>query len=100
MPQINIEIRHELPQNEVLTRIKKLLPQLKQQHADRFSNLKENWAGYTCKFSFTAKGFNVSGALAVNRTSIEVEGELPLPARLFKGKIEQIIREKAEELLR
>ena len=100
MPKIELNIPHELSQSEALTRIQNFLPQLKEQHSDKIKDLEESWNGNTGEFKFTLSVFKVSGALQVYDNFVLITGELPFAALLFKGQIENIIREKAMELLR
>ena len=99
MPKIEINIPHELSQAEALTRIQNFLPELKAQHSDRIKDLEEKWNGNTGEFKFKVSGFKVSGTLQVGEDSVLINGELPFAALLFKGQIENSIREKAMELL-
>jgi hypothetical protein len=99
MAKLNMSIPHHLSQDEALNRIKRLLGQVKQQYADRVTDLRESWEGNVGTFSFSAMGFSVSGTLNVTPSDVELNGNLPFAAGLFKGKIEQTIRERAEELL-
>ena len=63
------------------------------------SDLKEEWQGNRCTFSFKAKGFSTSGTLTVTSTQAELRGSLPFAALPFKGRIESEIRQRAEQLL-
>jgi hypothetical protein len=45
-------------------------------------------------------GFDISGTLTVNENSVGLDAELPFAASLFKGKIRELIEEKAGELLK
>ena len=87
-----------LTQEEALTRIQSLLGDLKQQQGDQISDLKEEWQGNRCTFSFKAKGFSTSGTLTVTSTQAELRGSLPFAA-LPLGRIESEIRQRAEQLL-
>lgn len=99
MAKLNINIPHDLPKEEALQRIKKLLTDLKQQKKDMVSNVKENWEDDKGSFSFTTKGFDLSGNIQVNNSNVEINSNLPFALSLFKGKISSIITEKANELL-
>ena len=99
MPKITVTEPHRLPKDEALKRIKGLLGQVKAQYADQISNLQEQWDGYSGTFSFAAMGFSVSGTLTVTDQDATVKGDLPLLAGMFKGRIEQTIRERARQLL-
>ena len=99
MGKLNMTFPHHLSQDEALKRAHGLLDQVKNQFADQVSNLREEWAGNTCQFSFSVKGFSVSGTLTVKPSEVELSGDLPWAAALFKGKIESVLRERAETLL-
>lgn len=99
MPKLSVVVPHHLPQEEALGRIQGLLNDLKRQHADRFTDLEERWSGNDGRFSVKAMGFNVSGALSVQPSQVEITGDLPFAATPFKGRIEQAIRERTERLL-
>ena len=99
MADLNISIPHELPKQEALARIKKLLVNLKQEQAQFISNVKEDWEGETGKFQFSAKGFDLSGLIQVNDNSVDIDAELPFALSFFKGMIKNVIQERAETLL-
>jgi hypothetical protein len=99
MPKLNMKVSHRLSQDEALERIKGLLGQVKQQFADKVSDLRESWNGSNGEFSFKAMGLAVSGTLVVRGAEVELNGNLPLAAYPFKGKIESTIRERATALL-
>lgn len=99
MAKLNMAVSHRLRQDEAITRVRTLLGEVKNEFADRITDLHEEWNGNTGKFSFSAMGFSVSGTLTVKPSEVELSGNLPLAASLFKGKIESAIRERAETLL-
>ena len=99
MPSLDISIPHELSQEEALTRIKRLLSEAKRDHGDKIDKLEENWEGNTGTFSFSAKGYDISGNLVVQPNSIELTSTVPFAVSLFKGMITSMITQKAKELL-
>ncbi|MCX6813160.1 MAG: polyhydroxyalkanoic acid system family protein [Candidatus Azambacteria bacterium] len=99
MAKLNMAVSHRLTQDEAVTRVKTLLGEVKNQFADKISDLREEWNGNTGKFSFSAMGFSVSGTLTVKSSEVELSGTLPFAASFFKGKIESTIRERAQALL-
>ena len=90
---------HKLPKTEALERIKRLLGEVKTQYAEKISGLSETWNGDNGSFAFKAMGFNVSGTLVVTDKNVTVTGDLPFPASMFSDQIEEVIRERATELL-
>ena len=100
MPSLEMTINHNLPQEEALKRIKTLLTDTVRDHSDKIQNLQESWAGNEGAFSFRAMGYDISGKLLVNPTTVELKGTIPFAVSLFKGKITSLINEKAEALLK
>jgi len=61
----------------------------------KIDNLEEQWDGNVGTFSFTAKGYDISGTLTVEDSTIELNGKIPFAVSLFKGAITRAIDEKA-----
>ncbi len=99
MAKLNMVVSHRLMQDEAVKRVKTLLSEVKNQFADKISDLHEEWNGNTGIFSFSAMGFSVSGTLTVKSSEVELSGNLPFAASFFKGKIESTIKERAQTLL-
>jgi len=99
MPKMDMAVQHGLEKEEALERIKGLLVQLKREKGDMIEDLREEWAGDHCRFSFTVMGSPVSGIFENGDKEVRISADLPFTAALFKGKIEAVIREKARELL-
>jgi hypothetical protein len=99
MANLDIAIPHNLPQQEALTRIQGLLGQLRKEQAGTISDVNETWNGNEGDFSFSAKGFDLSGKITVEENKVSINSQLPFALSFFKGKISQVIREKAGELL-
>ena len=99
MPKLRMEVSHTLSQEEALKRIKGLLGEVKIQFADKVTDLNERWSGNEGTFSFSAMGFATSGTLLVSERKVVLEGSLPFAAALFKGRIEEAIRNRARTLL-
>jgi hypothetical protein len=99
MPSLDLTIPHKLTQEEALKRIKRLLTEAKRDHSDKIDKLEEHWEGNKGTFSFSAKGYDVSGELIVHPNSIELNSKVPFAVSLFKGAISSMITKKANELL-
>jgi len=99
MPKLDIVVPHQLAESEALERIKGLLGQLKQEHSGSFTDLEEQWTDTGGRFSMKAMGMAVSGGLSVAPGQVQMKGNLPLAATPFKGRIEQIVRDRMERLL-
>lgn len=99
MANFNMTIRHSQPAEEAVRRIKNVLAELKKQFADKISGLEENWNGNVCEINLSAMGFSGTATLTVRQTEIEIAGDIPFPASMFKGKIEAMLREKLGQIL-
>lgn len=99
MSNLDVTIPHNLSQEEALTRIKNMFTQMKEEHGDKISDLKEEWNGYVGNFSFTAQGFDIAGTLTVNPSNVELKGKIPFALSLFKGAITKTIEQQATKLL-
>ncbi len=100
MAHFDMSIPHSLSQQEALQRIQTLLTETKKEHGDKISQLTEKWSGNKGEFSFVIMGFEIAGTLTVNEKNVDLDAELPFAASLFKGKIKELINEKAGELLK
>jgi hypothetical protein len=99
MPSLTIAVPHTLSAEEATTRLKTLFEKLKERHADKMSNLQENWEGNKLAYAFSTFGFNISGNMDVEPNEVKVSGTLPFAAMMMKGKIEQTVREELEKVL-
>ena len=99
MAQLNIAIPHSLPPQEAVTRIKGLIEQLRLEQVGTVSDVSEIWNGNEGEFSFSAKGFDLAGKIKVEENQVSINGQLPFALSFFKGRISEMIREKASELL-
>jgi len=99
MAKLDITIPHSLPKEEALARVQGLLGKLQQEQKDFIKDVSEKWNGNEGEFSFSAKGFDLSGTITVEENNVNINGQLPFALSFFKGMISQVIKEKAGELL-
>lgn len=99
MAKLDIMIPHELPAEEALTRIQGLVAKLQREQKDTINHVTEKWNGNEGEFSFSAKGFDLSGKIKVEENRISINGQLPFALSFFKSKIGQVIKKEAGELL-
>ena len=99
MPSLTISTPHALTTEEATARLKTFFEKLKARHQDKVSNLLEQWIDNKLEYSFSTYGFNIKGDLTVEPGEVKVNGSLPFAAMMFKGKIEQSVREELEKRL-
>jgi hypothetical protein len=99
MPEFKVNISHKLQVNEAMNKAHALLQEIKQNNADKISDLSEAWSADGCKFSFKIMGFPLSGSIHIGSSDVEISGKIPFMALPFKSTIESSIRQKAVSLL-
>lgn len=99
MPSLTIKVPHTLSAEEATARLKTFFEKLKERHADKMSNLEESWDGNHLAYAFSTFGFNIKGDMNIEPSEVSVNGSLPFAAMMFKGKIEQSVREELEKVL-
>ena len=99
MPSLKLNHPHQLGQAEAVSRMHHLLARVKEKYQDQVSDLKESWNDNSLTFSFSTYGFKISGDVAVLPSEVRLDGQIPIAALVFKGRIENAIRDQlAKEL--
>ena len=99
MPKMNVTVPHALGLETANERLKGFMGKIKEKYQSQVSNLEESWAGNTLNFGFTTFGFPIKGAVNVEQNQVVLDGDLPFAAMMFKGKIEQEIKDQLARLL-
>ena len=99
MSKLEMNIPHQLEQQEALSRIQTLLKRVESQFGTQVQDLQQEWNGNQGVFSFRVMNMPVSGKLRVNNGDVALDGKLPLAASLFQGKIKEVIMEEAKKVL-
>lgn len=99
MPSIQVTVHHKLTEHEAMSRIKTLVAKLKHEHMNKLSDTQEEWQARHGKFHFAIQGISLSGTVDLHPGTVEIHGKIPLALTLFRGKIKEVLKEKAKELL-
>lgn len=99
MPKFNVQVPHTLSQQEATERLNRFADTLRQKFQDQVSELEQSWDGNTLRFRFKTYGIPLQGGITVADGNLNVDGDLPFTAMMFKGKIEAGIREQLERLV-
>lgn len=99
MPKLALSVPHTLSQEEATRRLQERLNVARQTFQDRVQNLEEHWEGHRLTFRFNTFGFSIQGDVASEPAEVQVNAELPLAAMMFKGMIEQQVREELSRVL-
>ncbi|MEM9186306.1 MAG: polyhydroxyalkanoic acid system family protein [Planctomycetota bacterium] len=100
MPSYDLTVPHSLGREEAVSRVQGFSEKLKERMGDQVSDLEQSWEGGTLSFSFKTFGFKISGALDVKDDRIDISGDLPFAAAMFKGKIVSGFEEQLTKILR
>jgi hypothetical protein len=100
VPKFNLEIPHELTGDEAKSRLERFVEMLESRFGEQVSDLEQSWNGNQLDFAFKTFGIKISGAMHAAPEKVSVDGNLPISAMMFKGKIEKEIREQIARLLR
>jgi hypothetical protein len=99
MPSYSVSVPHNLGQEPARERVEQFLEGVQRDYAAHVSDVCGEWSDNQLAFRFLASGLKVSGTLVVDETLVAVTGPLPLAAVLFRGRIEQTIRDELRKLL-
>jgi putative polyhydroxyalkanoate system protein len=99
MPKFNVQVPHSLTREEARTRLERFAERLQQKFQTQVSELHQSWEDDTLRFRFKTYGIPLSGGISVGDSALDVDGDLPFSAMMFRGKIESSIREELERLV-
>ena len=94
MGQLTMEVPHDLGKEEAGARLTSFLEQKRDEYEEHMGGLEADWTGEELTFSFAAVGMKVNGNMVVEDDCVRINAKLPLVAMMFKGKIEQTIRDE------
>ena len=98
---MRIDYQHNLTQGEAYVRINNLLTDLQKQYADKISNPRTSWNPEHTRMDYSMEimGFGTKGEVTLKNGQVSLEGKLPFMARMFSGKIEEMVRKQLDDLL-
>ena len=99
MPQFAVVVPHSLGREDARTRLEQLIERMRSEHGQHLGDMQGSWVADVLSFSFSAMGMAVNGAMNVEEDQVSVQGQLPLAATFFRGKIEQTIRSELRSVL-
>src|SRR5947207_2107022 len=99
MPSFSTQVPHPLDQQAAIAKLSGLLGALQHKYKDVASDIEGAWTDNVLNFSLKVMGFKITGKVTVQDKLALVEGQLPLAAAMFRGRIEESIKaEMAKEL--
>ena len=99
MPKFGVRVPHTLTKDEARSRLERFVEMIEQKYADKVSELQQSWEGDSLRFHFKTYGISLDGNISVTDKELNMTGDLPFAAVMFKGKIESEIREGLERIV-
>jgi len=99
MPKFSVHVPHSLSQQEARLRLERFAERLQQKFQNQVSDLHQEWENDTLRFRLKTYGIPLEGRITVSDTELDLDGDLPFSAMMFRGKIESTIREELERLV-
>jgi len=99
MPTVTVETPHTLGREEALRRLKEKISQAKGAFGAQLSDQHDEWNEETFTFAFKAMGMKVSGTVTAEDSVVKLAAQLPVAAMMFRGMIQQRLRQELADLL-
>ncbi len=99
MPKFNTEVQHSLGKDKAIERLRSFSDRIREQYAGQVSDMEESWNDDGLNFGFSVMGMGIGGSIKVDDTKATVDGNLPIAAAMFRGKIESEIKGHLEDVL-
>ena len=99
MPALKMTFPHQLGRQTAEERLQTRLEKLLDRYGDQVSNLRQSWTDNVLNFGFTTYGFTIQGNATVEENEVRLDAQIPFAAMMFKGKIEQALREQMTKVL-
>lgn len=97
MPKFSVNVPHSLSEPDARERLDRFTETVGS--SNQVSDLEQSWEGNTLNFGFKTYGIPLKGSVAVSEGQLQVDGDLPFSAMMFKGKIEGEIRKVLGKLM-
>lgn len=99
MPPLSINITHKKSKDEILKRFKRFVDVDGKFWLNQVDNFTVDWTNYDANFSFSYSSIKFKGVLKIENSNITVSTKLPLIFLPLKSKIENIVKQKLNEIL-
>ena len=99
MPGFLTAVDHSLGQTEAQSRVSTFLDQVQNQYQDMISSWSGEWNENKLNFELIAMNMKVTGVLEVTEDAVMVGGSIPFAMIMFKGRMENTMRDELRKLL-
>ena len=99
MPKFNFSIPHSLSTEEAKGRLDRFIEALEAKADGSVADLEKKWEDNALVFGFKTYGIKIGGRMTIEEDKVVIDGDLPISAMMFKGKIESEIKKQLDRLL-
>ena len=99
MPGFLTAVDHSLGQTEAQSRVSTFLDQVQNQYQDMISSWSGEWNENKLNFELIAMNMKVTGVLEGTEDAVMVGGSIPFAMIMFKGRMENTMRDELRKLL-
>lgn len=99
MPAIQFSVPHTFDPDEVVRRLKAFIAMLRDRNDPKFLVKSEAWNDRNLKCSFSSYGFAMDADMQVEAQALKFHLTIPFAAMMFKGQIEQKLRDELTKVL-
>ncbi|MFL5761863.1 MAG: polyhydroxyalkanoic acid system family protein [Thermomicrobiales bacterium] len=99
MPKVSLTVQHELGEDEARNRIQHLLADVREKYGRQVSDIREEWNGNSCDLGWKSMGMGMSATIQIHPSDVSVDGNMPMAFMAFKGKMEQLVRDRVTQAL-
>lgn len=100
MPKFSFSIPHTLSAEDAKGRLDKFIEALEAKADGSVADLERQWVDNALVFGFKTYGIKIGGRMTVEEDKVAIDGDLPISAMMFKGKIESEIKKQLDRLLK
>lgn len=99
MPKFNVSVPHNSTKAEATEKVKFLLDKVGERYANLIKDLDQQFDGDKLNFSFKTMGMTVTGEGTIDDENVNIKGNLPIAAMMFKGKLETDLKNELTRML-
>ena len=99
MPKFGVRVPHTLTKDEARSRLERFIEVISSKYSSQVGDVEQAWDGDTLNFKFKTYGIAIDGGITVAENELDLAGDIPFAAMMFKGKIESEIREQLERIV-
>jgi hypothetical protein len=97
MPKFSFSVPQTLGKDTAKVKFKEYIERSREFFEKQTQDRVEDWSKWDANdsysFSFKTFGFKISGEMTILEDAVKVDGDLPIAAMMFKGKVEEGFRD-------